>query len=313
MIRYLKNSEIDKSRWDQCVNASFNSIVYAASWYLDLVHEDWEALVEDDYERVMPLTGKKKYGVSYIFQPYFTQQLGVFSKNILTPGIVREFIDNIPTHYKYIDIRINSFNKLHNHPFEVRPNKNFLLDLIHNYEKIAGRYSVNTKRNLKKSNLSNLTFVESIKPEAIVTLFRDNKGKSVDKWKEVHYQRLLKLIYTAIYKGRGSTYGVFTNENQLCAGAFFLSSNNRLIFLFSGSNDIARENGAMTMLIDRVIRLFAPGNMVLDFEGSNEANLARFYRGFGSKESSYLSLKINRLPFPMKYALYFYQKLKSQR
>lgn len=310
MINYLKHNEIDKVKWDACIKESFNSMVYAASWYLDLVHEEWDALVEGDYERVMPLTGRKKYSVYYLFQPFFTQQLGVFSKSILTPSIIKEFIDHIPAHFQYIDINLNSFNRFEDKNLILQSNKNFVLDLINEYPKLAAKYSVNTKRNLKKSAASKLSCIKSIKPEVIITLFRENRGKMITKWKDRHYIQLQKLIYTSIHKGRGNTYGIFDENNQLCAGAFFVSSNNRLIFLFSGSNDIAKEKAAMTMLIDEVIKEFAPGNMVLDFEGSNDPNLARFYRGFGAKESSYLSLRINKLKFPLNWALRFYQTLK---
>lgn len=313
MIKYLQHSEIDKSKWDACIRDSFNSMVYATSWYLDLVHEGWEGLVEDDYERVMPLTGGKKFGVHYLFQPYFVQQLGVFSKSILTPAITREFIQHIPEKFRFVDIKLNSFNKLNGSAYAIHSNKNYVLDLINDYPKLFSRYSSNTKRNLQKSTKNKLSLVKNIKPEAIITLFRDNRGKNLTKWNDHHYMLLRKLIYSAIHNGKGITYGVFTEHNQLCAGAFFLSSSNRLIFLFSGSNETSRENGAMFKLIDELIKEYAPGNLVLDFEGSNDASLARFYKGFGAKESSYLSLQINRLKFPFKTLFSLYQLLKKAK
>lgn len=313
MIKYLQHNEIDKEKWDNCIRESFNSIAYAASWYLDNVHEGWEALVEGDYERVMPLIGRKKFGVYYLFQPYFVQQLGVFSKSILTPDITKNFIESIPIKYQFIDIKLNSFNKLNDKTLETHPNKNFVLDLIHDYSKLYAKYSSNTKRNLKKSANSKLSLVKNIKPEAIITLFRENRGKKLAKWSGGHYLQLQKLIYTAIHNGKGITYGVFTEHNQLCAGAFFLSSSNRLIFLFSGADETSRENGAMFLLLDEVIKEYSPGNLVLDFEGSNDVSLARFYKGFGAKESSYLSLKINRLKFPYSILLKVHKLLKKDK
>ena len=86
MIRYLTHNQIDKQRWDDCIEKSPDGIVYAWSWYLDVVHPSWEALVEDDYEAVMPLTGNKKFGVNYLFQPFFTQKFGTFErKNVPLP------------------------------------------------------------------------------------------------------------------------------------------------------------------------------------------------------------------------------------
>ena len=150
-----------------------------------------------------------------------------------------------------------------------------------------------------------------MKPEIIINLFRKNKGKEITKWKDSHYSLLKHLMYSLIYKGRGAAYGVFTEHNDLSAGAFFVRSKDRLIFLFSGSDEVARENAAMTFLLDAVIQEHASRQIVLDFEGSNNENLARFYKGFGAKEIMYPGLVYNKLPFPLKQMFAFYQKLKK--
>ena len=59
-IYYLKNKDIDLDKWNECIKNSFNGIVYAYSWYLDIVNEEWEALVDENYTRVMPLTFANK-------------------------------------------------------------------------------------------------------------------------------------------------------------------------------------------------------------------------------------------------------------
>lgn len=301
MIHYLRNNEIDKQKWDHAVKHSFNGNIYAFSWYLDLICEGWEALVDDDYERVMPLTGGWKWGIGYLLQPFFAQQLGVFSTNILTGEHVAEFIRNIPKKFAFVQVNLN----IHNHPdmtvpYELIPNKNHLLDLIHDYRKLSAHYSQNAKRNLKNSLKQNLSLSKNLNPIQVIDLFKNNKGKDIKHWKEEDYHRLQRLMYAAIHKGKGVTYGVYTASNQLCAAAFFLLESQHLIFLFSGSDREAKENGAMTFLFDQVINEFAGTQVVLDFEGSNDENLARFYRGFGAKEVHYNVLKYNMLPFPLK-------------
>ena len=300
MISYIKHNEIDKKSWDDCIRQSFNGNVYVCSWYLDLVHEDWDALVEDDYQRVMPLTLKTKLGITYYYQPFFTQQFGVFSISILNPDIIENFISKIPSHIKLIDVNFNSFNKITNKDLQVITNANYLLDLINDYPKLASKYSNNIKRNLKKSLKSNLAFMKGVRPEDLISLFRSNRGADITKWTDVNYVVLQRIMYSAIHKGMGNVYGVYTEHNELCASAFFLKNNNRLIFLFSGTNEVARNNGAMTFLIDTVIRKNSPGSRILDFEGSNNQNLARFYKGFGAKRTTYSRLKINRLDIVFK-------------
>ncbi len=301
MIRYLTHADIDKNKWDQTIDKAFNGNVYAYSWYLDRVHPYWEALIEGDYERVMPLTGNKKWGVYYLFQPYFTQQLGVYSVNILSREHIVAFIQNIPKKFRFAEINLNIYNHPDlTSPYRLIPQKNFLLDLIDDYSKLHRHYSANTRRNLKKSLKQNFSISKNIKPERIVELFADNKGKEVSGWKQADYLRLQGLMYMAQYKGKGITYGVFTNENNLCAAGFFLYSNQHLTFLFSGRNEDAAQTGAMTFLFDTVIREYAETQMILDFEGSNDPGLARFYKGFGAKEVQYKRLEYNRLPFPLK-------------
>ncbi len=300
MIQKLTHNEIDKKKWDDSIASAFNGNAYACSWYLDIVHPEWEALVENDYERVMPLTGKKKWGINYLFTPFFVQQLGIFSKSVLTPAIIAQFLNLIPSYYKFAEYNLNVYNQPDKKSFNLIPNRNYLLDLINRYPKTALKYNTNTKRNLKKALKNNLFISKSVKPENLVELFRQGKGKTVTHWKNFHYLRLQHLMYMAIHKGKGIIYGVYTPGNELCASAFFLKGNNRLIFLFSGTNPAGRQMQAMTFLIDNVIRQFSESQYILDFEGSNDDNLARFYHGFGAHEVTYYRYYLNNLPFPLK-------------
>ena len=107
--KYLTNDQIDFDKWDKCIERSYNGIVYAYSWYLDIVSDKWDALVLGDYEVVMPLTWRKKYSITYLVQPVYSQQLGVFSTQKLNTTIVNQFLNSIPEKYKLIDIRLNIF------------------------------------------------------------------------------------------------------------------------------------------------------------------------------------------------------------
>ena len=126
MIQYLQHNQIDKAKWDATMAKCGN--IYAYSWYLDVVHPNWEALVEDDYQSVMPLTGGKKFGVNYLFQPYFVQQLGVFSKAPMTPEKTEEFLNAIPKKYRFAEIRLNESNTFNEGFQGIEYHRNVLLD-----------------------------------------------------------------------------------------------------------------------------------------------------------------------------------------
>src|ERR1039458_6261489 len=104
MIRYIHHSQINKKDWDSCIGNSANTTIYAYSWYLDAVCPAWEALVEGEYETVMPLTPNKKYSIHYLFQPFFTQQLGVFSNYLRTESKINQFLSAIPEKFKFVEI-----------------------------------------------------------------------------------------------------------------------------------------------------------------------------------------------------------------
>ncbi len=297
LIKYLQHHEIDKERWDECIRKSFNGIIYGYSWYLDVVHPGWEALVTSDYKTVMPLTGGKKLGFKYLFTPFFVQQLGVFSSSKLTAEDVLLFLKAIPQEYKYWEVNLNTFNNIAGNDFVYRPNLTHELDMIQDAESIRKDYSDNTKRNLKKAAQQIMRVVTNPSREEIITLFRKNRGKDVHVLQEMHYDVLRKLLQATDGRGRLHVRGVVNDKGELIAGAFFIDANGKVVFLFSGNSQEGKEKGAMFMLIDDFIRENALKNLVLDFEGSNDPQLARFYRGFGAKECVYLQARYNGLPW----------------
>src|SRR5688572_1485429 len=130
MINHHRHHEIDRGRWDECIRKSYNGIIYGYSWYLDMVNPAWEALIEGEYETVMPLTPGKKMGISYLYPPFFTQQLGVFSVKKVTAETVMNFLRAVPAQYSYWEINLNTFNNVAGKEFEFRPNLTHELDLI---------------------------------------------------------------------------------------------------------------------------------------------------------------------------------------
>lgn len=309
MIQYLGHNAIDFAKWDATIATCGN--VYAYSWYLDIVHPQWEALVEDDYQAVMPLTGGKKFGVHYLFQPYFAQQLGVFSLAPLSQEKVRSFLEAIPEKYRFAEFRLNESNTLDNNVQKFEYHRNVILDLNHNYDGLRANYHTNTKRNLAKAEAGSLRWVEGVNPEQVVALFVANRGASLDKWGKSEYDRLVALTQAAVQREAAFVAGVTENDDAslLCA-AIFMKANNRITFLFSGQSEAGKKKQAMTFLIDHVIRKYASQPLTFDFEGSDDENLARFYLGFGGIEVSYPSYAFNRLSSFGKSLLKAWKRLK---
>jgi hypothetical protein len=295
MIQYFKYKEIDKKKWDKAIDESVNSLIYVYSWYLDIVSPNWNALVEGDYESVMPLTGNKKYGIHYLFPPYFAQQLGVFSKNKLSGEMVNDFLNAFPPHYKFIEANLNTKNTFDLPGFQLKKNINIELTLDSSYDILKKNYSEDTKRNIKKAAKHSITLQKGIEPAELIKIFRKNIGKKINNLGDKNYEVLLHLVNTCLEKGYAEIWGAHSGEN-LCAGVVWLKKGNRSIFLFSATDQQAKKTGAMFFLIDKFIQEQANTKTILDFEGSNLPGLARFYKGFGSEEYVYLQVRKNNLP-----------------
>lgn len=314
-IRYVTHDYINKSLWDQCIKQSVNGRVYGYSWYLDIMADNWDALIqgEDVYESVFPLTYRTKFGVSYLYQPFFTQQLGIFTCNRITPELINAFLEAIPSKFRLVEINLNTLNKPDENKWKVINNTNYELDLIEPFDSIYKRFSTNIRRNVSKAEQKEIRVSDTVNPEEIVKLFRANRGATLLKLKDHDYRKLLQLVYHGIHKQIAFSYGAYTNTNTLCAGMIIFISHFKATFLFSATNEEARESGAMPMLISQFIYSAAGNHLTLDFEGSNDPQLGRFYKSFGAQKVEYPSITINKLPFPIRQAFTLYKKARNKR
>jgi hypothetical protein len=149
-----------------------------------------------------------------------------------------------------------------------------------------------------------------VDPDELITLFKANYGRKEGSLKFRHYD-MLRLLMTYCLKNTFSlTLGAYLPDQTLCAGVFFLRDRERFIYHFAASDKNARENGAMFLLIDNFIKEQAGQPLILDFEGSTDSNVARFYKGFGAKETGFNEILINRLPGKINRLVYFMKKLR---
>jgi hypothetical protein len=296
-IVLIYRNEIDTEKWDRCIANSVNGMVYGYSWYLDIVAESWCGLVGDDYQAIFPLPFNTKYGISYVYQPFFTQQLGLFSIAPISQSLVSEFLDAIPDNFRFIAINLNTYIKVKYNLAKLTPRITYHLDLIEPYTTISGRYSSNTKRNISKAVAYNISVVRGLTPMQLVELKMAN---AVAPLRQKHYNVLKQLITQSVGNGVGELYGAYNAHNELSAGALFLKSNGKVIYLLASSTEEGKEHRAMFSLVDKFISQNSESNLVLDFEGSNIESVARFYAGFSASPCEYNHIVINRLPWFLK-------------
>ena len=286
-IKHLQHKDIDYSRWDECITQSHNQLTYAHSWYLDIVSPNWEALVMDNYEYIMPLPIKRKYGIPYLVQPIFVQQLGIFSKHKIEKSIIDLFIKQI----RIFSYELN-FNNNNCHA-DALAYPNYVLDLNKSYTEIAAHYSKNTLRNIEKAVKSNL----KIEPELPINDFISFYHTEDKNYQSTHKLIAENLLQKGISENKIKLLGVFSSEHKLIATLCILNSNNRITYLLPVSSSEGKSLSAMFLLIDFIIRKESNTANILDFEGSSIEGSARFYKGFGAINQPYYILKQFRPSF----------------
>lgn len=297
-IQYLTNRKIDKVKWDNCISKAGSGLIYAYSFYLDTMAKHWDALVLNDYEAVMPLTWNSKYGINYLYQPFLAAQLGVFG-NSITEELVENFIQEIPTSFRLIEISLNRKN-IFGAPtgFSIH-RSNYVLDLNKPYQTLFNNYRENIRRNIKKAEQLGCIIKKDFDVEEVITLavqqMKAQNNESTD-----NINRFRKLYQSLEEKKMTATYGITLN-NELLASCVFFFSHNRAYYILVGNHPNGKTIGASHFLIDAFIRDHAGKEMLLDFEGSDISSLAFFYSSFGAAHEVYPAVKINRLPFYLKW------------
>jgi hypothetical protein len=305
-IQYLTNSQIDKAKWDACIANATNGLIYAYSFYLDHMAKHWDALVmsnglhsENDYEAVMPLTWNSKYGINYLYQPFLTAQLGVFGKQI-TKEQVDQFVQAIPASFRLIEINLNSSNIFSTpNGFSIRRN-NYILNLNKPYEELYKAYRENIQRNIKKAMQLGCSVQKDFDVETVIRLaVQQMKSQGSGEGENIeHFRKLYKYLHP---RQMATTYGIFSARKELLSSCVFFFSHNRAYYILVGNHPDGKTIGASHALVDAFIKDHAEKKMLLDFEGSDIASLAFFYSSFGAVLEIYPALKINRLPFYLKW------------
>lgn len=292
MIRYLARKELDVDKYDKCICQGLSAHIYAYTWYLDSVADNWDALVLDDYKAVMPIPWRKKYFVKYIYLPAWVQQLGVFTKEHCPRELVQLFINSIPAKFKYVETHLNSNNKFESTYISIR--SNFILPLNKSYNELVKNYKKGRKSDIKNAKKYELEIKETNDATQIITLFMQQKGDEVRR-KPSDYERLKDLTKELILHEKIFIAEVYHKENILIGGAIFLIDPKRITYLFSVSTDKGREKNVISLLIDSVIEKYANSKRIFDFEGSMIPGLASFFRSFGATKEEYYHYKKYRL------------------
>jgi len=309
MIRYLRHPQIDKQKWDACIEASEAGVMCVLSWYLDIVSPNWDALVEEKdglYTSVMPLTGTSKMGFARLGSPHFCQQLGIVSiEPTTTADQAEQFLYEVSRrfrfahNYKFVTENTDALARL-THKYDLHPRHTRYLSLNRPYQDIYKGYNRDRKMNLKRARRAGLVMTESDDIEPMLNFFKAHVAhKVVGGVAEPTYQMLRDLFSKMKALGLGHLYYTAI-DGKPNAGCLFAKYKGKISYTFNAADTVGRISNGRTLMLDEVIRAHAGSAYTFDYESPAIEQIDQFYASFGAQQVQYFAMHLNALPLPIR-------------
>ncbi|MCQ2976241.1 MAG: hypothetical protein MJ211_15685 [Bacteroidales bacterium] len=257
-MQYLTNENIDRKKWDNAISNAVNNDIFGYSWFLDIICQNWDAIIDDDYKNVLPITIINK---NFVLNPPFVFWTGIFCNELLSQSKIVDFFNAIPNSFKTVNIALNKICDINNvENGRINQKKMMQIDLIQPFEK--------REFHIKTSDYK--TFSINIK-QTLAFFIVNNFVLGLGKY--------AKLINELIQRGKCMVFATTDLERKILATAVVFISNNSL-FISSVCIDKKSDNEILrAKLLDSIIEYFSGKNFVLYSKIDNE----NAYEGFDSK------------------------------
>lgn len=290
-VKFIPKEELDKVKFNSCVHYANNGNIFGYWWYLDAISKDWDALVEGDYESVMPLMWREEFPkTKVLYQAPLLRESGVYSINVLSPVRVKKFLEAIPPDYKKINIRLNEQNTSGDFPdFKKTEKNNHQMLLMESYEKLANAYSEPLKTRIQQAENNKLVSVTNKKPEIIADFYQKYASNRKELTRNFH--TIQRIMYNALHRGWGFASTVMDENKEILATNFFIYSHKKVVSLLPVVSPKGKESGAMELLLDTLIKTHAGKPLILDFNTMEDNQLAK---DFGARSNIFYQVEQDR-------------------
>ena len=240
-------------------------------------------MVSGDYDMVMPLPRRQKYGIHYIHCPSWVQQLGVFSGKKITEDTILDFMDHIPKKFLLVDYRFNAANPLSLEQKHER--MNYILSLNKGFEQLFEGYNKNRRR-ISRLGFDDFVLEKQGGQADFIALYRSmEKNYSPDK-NAFEKLKSLSMLNNDFIK----IWNVYKNGVPV-AGLLWTLTPKRITYLVPVVKQEFKRDHLHTFLINELIRTYQNTELILDFEGSMIPGVANFYQSFGAVKEPYYVVK----------------------
>lgn len=291
-IAIIPSYNIDRVKWDRCVNNSSNAIIYANSWYLDHLADNWTGIVLNDYEQVMPVGWRRKFGIRYSYEIPFLQQLGIFCGKKISEE--KPFLEALFSVCRYGYYPFNFDNSIGG----TRSFVNFILPLDGSYEDLSKGFSTDVLQNIRRATANEPDYEKGEIDEAFY-YYKKLYGKQTGITDE-QFEKFRKLCVFIGENDKIIVRKVSSAGGSLLAIALLPVDSKRMYNVMNSTLPEGKTSEANYYLLSRLWMEFEGTGMTFDFEGSDIPGVKEFYRKFGGINQPYHKLHFNHLPWPVR-------------
>ncbi|MEO9210932.1 MAG: hypothetical protein ABI208_07530, partial [Ginsengibacter sp.] len=239
----------------------------------------------------------KKFGISYLRQPAFTQQLGIFGNSPFNSNLIQAFVEKAIEYFPFMEINLNYANNYKN---TTAKKCNLTLPLNESFIEIEKRFKKDLIKNIKKAKKNNLVYEITNEFEKAIMLYRDTYSEKFHKPEE-DYNNFLNLCIELKNRNQLTIRKVTSSKGKLLAIGIFMRDDKRIYKTMTTTLKDGRNLEANHFLLYELIKEYSDQNLIFDFVGSEIPSINSFCRKFGSIEQPYSFVRVNNLTFYKKW------------
>jgi hypothetical protein len=284
MIGFVKNTELDKSKWDRLVAADANGFSFLYAAYLDLVSDNWGLICTSDLSAGVVVFEKKLFGKRIVILPNFTQAIPYIGDRTHQQTI-EKYLSNYLAQsslvsYAYAGNAITA--------------KNLTIQQV-NHQLI--RYSTGQRfptkvwgRNIRKAESGAYTECVQMPIEVFIRSLKLEMQLKGNPYSVNDYTRLTEIIHSSVKLGIGFLKGIKNKNGTYVCGQFYVYNNNQLYLVACFSDAEAKQFSALHYLMYQLISDCYSDQLVVHFGGSAIPVIADFNKNFGADDESYIKI-----------------------
>jgi lipid II:glycine glycyltransferase (peptidoglycan interpeptide bridge formation enzyme) len=275
---------------------------------MDAVCKNWDVAIThkgDNATGVWPYPVEQKIGVSMIRTPLLTPYLGPYvffpvdikGSNVdgFEHDVISELLAQLPAAKMWhlaLQPGIKQAGIFKNYGLEMDAKQTFLIDLEQAEAALLANMKENMRRNIKAAE-NEITIIDA--PGHLATLYEYQK-KTLENKKvtQPYSQADMQAIMDACRANNACSLFVAKTGEAIQAIVWNVWDKTHSYYFAGAQNPGADNYKAMTALLWHTIKKSKErGNTIFDLEGSMDAGVERFFRGFAGKRELYLVLRKN--------------------